>query len=634
MCFAVNLFGQSSDSMKQILLKDIQIIENRSTFYNGDKSVIKLDSQIIVANKTADLGELLLATTPLFINAISGSGALETVSLRGTSANHTSVNWNGFPINSVTAGSADLSLIPVAVLSNVNIVKGASGSLYGSGTFGGSIDLETNQSASLPNNFSDATFSFETGSFGSRKTNFSTDAKLNRFSFDVNIFDNKSTNNFKYQDYEKFGNPVVEQSHNKTASQGLFFDGNVNLNASQFIFGIWYQNKDKEIPPMMGSYNAGSENENDNTFKIFAEFKRRFGNNSLDWKTALMLDKEHYTDLNLQTDEFDIDSQIKSKLFYNDLDFRWNCSNNFSMDFAAIYSRIEGDVTAYQNIPVEQNLALLTAAQYQIKQITFDASVRKEFDANAKVHPLISLGADYKTKSKWLTLKSNVSNKFRRPTFNDKYWTPGGNLDILPETGWSADFTAENVVKKNKLGEKICWSEISVYTSKINNWIQWIPQPDGNWSPVNYKSVWSRGVESAVHAKIHFNKFSANFNANYSYTATTTYNTEMSTNNQLAYLPKHNATVWLNLCYRSFNVSYSYTYIGTRNSLESGDGTQLPSFSLSNVQISQNFTFRKFNLTLNVKINNLFDQQYLMSATYPMPGRTIFFSTAITIKNK
>ena len=49
-----------------------------------------------------------------------------------------------------------------------------------------------------------------------------------------------------------------------------------------------------------------------------------------------------------------------------------------------------------------------------------------------------SLGNNYKI-FKWLTARASVSKVYRIPTMNDLYWTPGGNPNLLPESGYAQE---------------------------------------------------------------------------------------------------------------------------------------------------------------------------------------------------
>ena len=91
-----------------------------------------------------------------------GNGGLSTISLRGTSASHTNVLWNGIPVNSPTLGQSDYSVFPSFLIDNVTVLKGSTSSLFGSGSIGGTVVMDNSVLAKD----SIASFYSSIGSFG------------------------------------------------------------------------------------------------------------------------------------------------------------------------------------------------------------------------------------------------------------------------------------------------------------------------------------------------------------------------------------------------------------------------------------------------------------------------------------
>ncbi|MCK4630414.1 MAG: Plug domain-containing protein, partial [Bacteroidales bacterium] len=99
-----------------------------------------INSSIVAEYNTRNLSELLAENTHLFIKTY-GQGGLATSSLRGASASHTIVTWNGVNINSPMLGQLDFSLIPASFLDEVEVFYGAGSIRDYSGALGGSINL-------------------------------------------------------------------------------------------------------------------------------------------------------------------------------------------------------------------------------------------------------------------------------------------------------------------------------------------------------------------------------------------------------------------------------------------------------------------------------------------------------------
>jgi vitamin B12 transporter len=77
--------------------------------------------------------------TPVYIK--SDAGGLSTIHFRGTSASHTSINFGGINLNSLTLGQSNLSNIPMFLFDGVSVQYGSSSTINGSGAIGGAVYL-------------------------------------------------------------------------------------------------------------------------------------------------------------------------------------------------------------------------------------------------------------------------------------------------------------------------------------------------------------------------------------------------------------------------------------------------------------------------------------------------------------
>ena len=115
-----------------------------------------------------DLAELLRFEAGLDIARNGGPGQVTSLFTRGTESNHTLVLIDGVRINPGTVGGAALQNIAPEVIERVEIVKGARSALYGSDAIGGVINIITRRS---DNTFAEG--GVGGGSFDSYSANFS-----------------------------------------------------------------------------------------------------------------------------------------------------------------------------------------------------------------------------------------------------------------------------------------------------------------------------------------------------------------------------------------------------------------------------------------------------------------------------
>ncbi|MGM0497657.1 MAG: TonB-dependent receptor, partial [Bacteroidota bacterium] len=134
------LYAQFSKEIHEI--EQVKVVGNYRKAYTNDFKTHEIDTTILQNHSDVELSELLSITTPIFIKTNGSAGSLATPSIRGTTSNHTLVNWNGFPVNSITLGQSDLSLGNSKFIDEISITPSAPGSLYGSGTFGGAISMD------------------------------------------------------------------------------------------------------------------------------------------------------------------------------------------------------------------------------------------------------------------------------------------------------------------------------------------------------------------------------------------------------------------------------------------------------------------------------------------------------------
>jgi vitamin B12 transporter len=57
----------------------------------------------------------------------------------------------------------------------------------------------------------------------------------------------------------------------------------------------------------------------------------------------------------------------------------------------------------------------------------------------------------------------------------------------------------------------------------------------------------------------------------------------------------------------------------------------VPGYSISNISINYNFNTFKYPISASAAVNNLFNTNYVIVRSYPMPGRSYRLTMQITI---
>ena len=180
--------------MPSYMIGEVTVLETNARFFCEDKAFFRVDQLALSYIGNNSLGDILVYQTPAMVRQYGPAGFLTSLSVRGTGTNHTQVNWNGFAINSPTTGQADLSLIPAGFMQQVDVINGASGTSFGSGTFGGTVNMVNKPD--WENRFS-AEYTADAGSFGTISSRLKVQAGNHRWQYHASFLHQHAENDFQ-----------------------------------------------------------------------------------------------------------------------------------------------------------------------------------------------------------------------------------------------------------------------------------------------------------------------------------------------------------------------------------------------------------------------------------------------------
>ncbi|TKG91560.1 TonB-dependent receptor [Puteibacter caeruleilacunae] len=607
-----------------IVVDEVKVISSRSKHLSDQSKSVRFDQQQLDAAKQRTVSEMLMLVTPLNIKSYGSPGASSSLSIRGAGASHTQVNWNGFPINSVTLGSSDLSNLPAGGFNSIDMVYGASGAIYGSGTFGGAVNLNNDMRWGTP--VPKSRLSLQHGSFGTWGGNLSVNAGGERLRYSGSVWGNKSDADFKYYDYIK-----RKELNRKNADYEQYgFIQNLYGRLGQRAFvdgGVWYQVKDLNLPAIIGANPNNVEQQSDSTLRAFARFKQAFNRSGLQIKAAYFYDYQLYTKKINPTDaEYSIYSKIISDKYYADANYRYFLTEYLTFDAGATYSHIKAKVDAYQRPRKENGLALVSALKYQKSRLSGNISVRKEWNDAFSSQWLLGVGASYQIIPEEWSVRFAASEKFRKPTFNDLYWVPGGNPDLVPEKGYTTELGTTRLFDLGSWGQFTV--DLAAYYAPIDNMIRW--QPAGAiWEAKNFYEVLTRGVEFDLNHEISFGEWKVKSGASIDYNKATI---ESTTNpdaytGTMTYSPLWSGLFHTQADYKRWNIGASLRYADQRYYVEN---EKLDGYEVVNAFMGYQLPLGTSVLGIRLSADNVFDIDYELIRSYPMPGRNFNIQLSYT----
>ena len=248
---------------------------------------------------------------------------------------------------------------------------------------------------------------------------------------------------------------------------------------------------------------------------------------------------------------------------------------------------------------------------------SLNAKVRKDFNSDYTMPLVFALGAEIKP-ARNTFVRFNGSKNYRVPSYNDLYWPSLGNENLIPESSLQGE--AGLGYKNNNL--KI---DVGAFFIDTKDKIVWKPGADpdrpGVWTPANLDEVVNKGLELVINYKKNIKKHSFNLNANYSYTISKDKNTKQL----LPYIPKHLLNGTFGYSYKKISAFYQHLFNGEiYTTTDNIDDYSVPYFNVGNLGVNYNLV--KTNVTqldVGIKINNLFNKQYQVLPSRPMPNRNI-----------
>jgi vitamin B12 transporter len=600
------------DSIKH--LPAIEVSSSRLSNFSVGSKIQVIDSASLRQYTSTNLATILDNESSLFIKSY-GLGSLATTSFRGGSATHTAILWNGFNLNSPMNGLLDLSLVPNSFINNISIQYGGASALWGSGAVGGTIhlnnDVQFNKGITVLAGGS-------LGSFENYGQNFQIEISKPRWVTSIKLLNTSAKNNFEYYNTQLPLSPKVNQSNAELKQNGLLVENYFRINESQKInVRFWYQYNNRNIPPTMLQA-VNTSNQKDQTYRITSEWQKITGMFNYYARVAYFNEN-----LNYSNDAYDYQALNSAQTIIAETEAKINANKNHFFNVGINNTYTQAKSAGYQGEPIQNRLALFASYRFNSTNNKFltTLSARQQIIGNTLTPFTFSAGSEY-IFLKWLSAKANGSKVYRVPTLNDLYWNPGGNINLLPESGYSEEIGL--LLKLNSSKSKINFEfEPTVFNRNMDNWILWLPGQN-YWTPQNIMKVWSRGMETRSELTIHIINMKIKLAVLTNYVVSTseksTTENDGSLNKQLIYVPMYSGTGKISFEYKNMILTCNQKYTGYRYTATDNSEFLKP-YTLTNLYASYKITLNKYTVNLFVQANNLFNTQYQVLLNRAMPLR-------------
>ncbi len=606
-CVFVLPFTSPQDTME---LAEVAVHAEVLDRFAAGKTRLTYEKSTLASYSARSLGDLLQEMTPIFVRHY-GAGMLASPSFRGTSPGHTAIFWNGIPINSISLGQSDLSILPVQGIDRVEVQLGSAGALFGNEAIGGSVHLSTD--LQKQEGFG-GDFSQTIGSFGHYQTSFVGSYGKPKLRFQSKVYNQNQSNNFRYRDISRAGAPWELQDHAVFKQRGVLQDVWWRVNSHALTkASFWWNQAQREIQPLIGG--STRDTQADESFRAVIDY--RYQKKSAVWKfkAAWVADQLQFNAEENQTSQGLLG-----------LDWELPSAGNWAIRAGARGTWLNAKLSAYTT--TEQRWEAYQSLGWQEgKRISVSINLRQLAYPNEIVPFLPGLGLDWQLFENSRTsihFKTAFGLGLKVPTLNDRYWKPGGNPNLRPEKSQNGELGFQ--IKQS--GTFSWFQRLTYYRMQVDDWILWLPKGT-LWTPENIREVHNQGLE--YHGESSWTTGHWNWEAHLAYTYSSARDLTQEGTQQLPYSPKHqgNAGLQLKKGYVAFDLSGFY--VGPRN-IALGNSRILEGFSLVNLGLTYSGAkWKSLQIPLRVQVLNVFNQSYQVLYLRAMPGRSYQLNLTLSL---
>lgn len=558
-----------------------------------------LDRSAILASGSLTVADLLRQRSALYVRHYVGG--LSTFSQRGGTASQTLVLLDGHRIASPQFGQLDLSLLPTMLLNAVEVTSGAGGVLYGTDAVGGVVNLQTASSENL------ISLHAETGAWGKRHGAVHGTLHRGRLTGTVSGEVDRYRGDYPYLNRAIFPPQESPREGGDQQKHSIFGSLTWTRPNDEWRASAWYSDAERGLPSINSSLPTG-ERQWDEHLRVWGHVKRKWSWGSLKAGSLTQIGALRYVNPRTHIDNTGRTSTSSIQANIELAPIRaWQLSGGVEAGFG------QADHPSLKQGNMERHFAAYAYAIRSWGPISIYPALRLDHYARPKrITPIIpSLGVNVRL-NRNLHLKSSAASAFRMPTFNDRFWLPGGNPDLKPERGESYDAGVIWLYGGLQI-------EMTAFMTRLRDQIVWQPVPAGHWAPLNVNRTTNYGLETSADFQ---RAVTARMKARAGFVWT---HVEQKSDSFLRLVPRNAIKGHTHLRWRFLAASVSASYTGA---LAITSATESKPFFLVHGQLKMHAG----PVSLGVYGENLLNTRYEYLPANPMPPRQARLVLTLTFR--
>ena len=646
------------DTTKVYQIAEVTVIEQ----YRNSEIRSSAPLQILSSKQIDKLNALQVSDAVKYFSGVAvkdygGIGGLKTVSVRSLGAAHTAVSYDGITITDCQTGQIDIGRFSLDNVDMLSLNNGQSDNIFQPARLFASsavLNIRTLSPRFKGSKTYNGQLSLKTGSFGLLNPSLYWQQKINS-KFSTSFSGEWLSANGEYPyllNYSYLGMGIQSRETRKnTDVQNLRLEGAVygtfSENESAYLKAYYYSSE-RGLPGATILYNTdnfSSQRMWDATFFTQAHYEKDYSKLlSLQLNAKYNQGMLHYLDTTYLNQLGRMESIYKQKEYYASAAVLYKAFQNLSFSFATdgfinqMTADFETDaLDAEFAKPIRTSLLSVLAAKFVSNQFLATASVLSTMvneqvevgipaDNQHRISTFISFV--YKPfESQDLRLRAFYKNIFRLPTFNDLYYSRIGNTRLKPETTDQFNLGITYSVALTT------WLPLlSVTVDGYRNFVQdkIVAMPTKNifvWSMLNLGRVEITGIDVTAETTLKLSdKIGFLMGGTYTYQRALDVTTPGggTYQHQIAYTPRTSGSGKVGIETPWVDLSYSVLWSGKRyGGFQNFDINRLPGYADHSISAMRMFKMKEKELTLNLEVLNLMNENYAIVKWFPMPGRSV-----------
>ena len=673
--FLAICIGGNTPLWAQSRLDSIQQLDEVVVTAKSYKEVIpaqKMDKLTLQSLNSFSVADAIRYFSGIQIKDYGGIGGLKTVNIRSLGTHHVGIFYDGIQLGNAQNGQVDLGKFSLENMEEISLYNGQKSEIFQPAKdFGssGSVYLRSRTPQFAEGKKYNLKATVKGGSFDLIDPSILYEYKFSdRMSASFNAEVINSSGKYKYR-YKRVYPNTHQVMYDTTAvrQNGDVFSTRIEAGLyGKIPEGFWriksyFYHYNKGIPgAIVNNVWKNSQRQTDRNFFTQGTFQKSLSRR-FDLQANVKYAYDYMNYVNPDTTLMLIDNTFKQQEVYASVASKyavnrvWDIALSADMQYNVLHSNMDGFVFPRRLTTLVAVATALDLGKVKIQSSLLATWVRERIrsgntaqEDSAKAAPdkrefTPAVFLSYKPfKRHDFNIRAFYKQIFRMPTFNDLYYTDIGNIALRPE------FTHQyNLGMQYGKTFKRGWIsridlQADAYYNEVTDKIVAVPKGNGQyrWMMMNLGYVEIRGIDASSTTEFRLPwDILLNLRLTYTYQKAQDFTKRKSDvlqnltyGGQIPYIPWHSGSVIAGIHWRSWQLNYSFIYVGERyhSSANIREDYEQPWYT-HDMALIKNFKVKDTNLRLALEVNNLLAQDYEVVLNYPMPKRNYKLSFTIEI---